>query len=310
MKAVVLGAFDEAPRLIDLEVPAPAEGEVRVRVRAASVNGFDLAVANGQLNGMMEHRFPVVLGKDFAGTVDEIGAGVEGFAAGDRVFGVVSKSYLGDGSFAEYVTVPVALGLARIPDDLGFAEAAALGLAGTAAVTAVDGADIQEGQTVLVAGATGGVGDQALQLAVRAGATAIATANSADEVAQVTRAGAATTVDYKGDVVAQVRATAPDGVDVVLHFAGAPAALAGLVKPGGHFVSTLIQSPDQVAADDISVVPVFANPTAETLDRLAKNEADKNTSVSIQRTYSLDEGPEALRHFARGTLGKLIISVD
>ena len=79
---------------------------MRVRVHAASVNGFDVAVANGYLKGMMEHRFPVVLGKDFAGTVDAVGAGVDRFQVGDRVFGVVTKPYLGDGSFAEYVTVP------------------------------------------------------------------------------------------------------------------------------------------------------------------------------------------------------------
>jgi NADPH:quinone reductase len=92
MKAVVLPAFDAAPELIDIAVPTPEEGEVRVRVHSASVNGFDLAVAGSRLNGMMEHRFPVVLGKDFAGTVDAVGAGVEGVAVGDRVFGVVTKS--------------------------------------------------------------------------------------------------------------------------------------------------------------------------------------------------------------------------
>ena len=70
MRAFVLTDFRTAPELVDLEMPEPAEGEVRVRVRAASVNGFDTAVANSYLKGMMEHRFPVVLGKDFAGTVD------------------------------------------------------------------------------------------------------------------------------------------------------------------------------------------------------------------------------------------------
>lgn len=70
MRAVVFTEFGSAPVVSTKGTPEPAPGEVRVRVSAASVNGFDLAVANGHLNGMMEHRFPVVLGKDFASTVD------------------------------------------------------------------------------------------------------------------------------------------------------------------------------------------------------------------------------------------------
>jgi len=85
---------------------------------------------------MMEHRFPVVLGKDFAGGIDAVGAvgaGVDGFAVGDRVFGVVTKAQPGDGPFGEYVTVPTAVGLAKLPDSIEFAEAASMGLAGAAA---------------------------------------------------------------------------------------------------------------------------------------------------------------------------------
>src|ERR1700712_2963377 len=126
MKAVAFTAFGNSPELIDIDVPTPAEGEVRVRIHAASVNGFDLAVANGYLDGMMEHRFPVVLGKDFAGTVDALGEGVQGYAVGDRVFGVVTKAFLGDGSFGEYVTVPVAVGLAHLPGSVSFIDGAAL----------------------------------------------------------------------------------------------------------------------------------------------------------------------------------------
>src|SRR3954470_22417700 len=116
MRATAVTKAGASPSVIEVEVPEPAEGEVRVRVRAASVNGFDLSVASGRLVGMMEHRFPVVLGKDFAGTVDAVGAGVEGYAVGDRVFGVVTKAFLGDGSFGQYVTVPVAVGIAHLPE--------------------------------------------------------------------------------------------------------------------------------------------------------------------------------------------------
>ena len=96
--------------------PEPGPGEVLVRVRASSVNGFDVAVAAGRLKGMMEHRFPVVLGKDFAGVVEALGEGATRFAPGDEVFGVVMKPYLGDGGFGEYVVVGEQYGIARVPD--------------------------------------------------------------------------------------------------------------------------------------------------------------------------------------------------
>jgi NADPH:quinone reductase-like Zn-dependent oxidoreductase len=309
MKAFALTAFDTAPQLTEIDTPVPAAGEVRVKIHAASVNGFDLAVGNGYLNGMMEHRFPVVLGKDFAGTVDEVGPGVDGFAVGDRVFGVVTKDFLGDGSFAEFVTVPASVGIAKLPTEVTFEEGAALGLAGTAAVQSFDAAEIGEGTTVLVAGATGGVGNQVVQLAAREGATVIATAASTDEIAQVTGLGASATVDYTGDVTASVRESYPDGVDVVLHFAGDPAALATVVRPGGRFVSTLVQSPDQVPVEGVQVVPVFAVPSTTTLDRLARNQAEKRTTVTLQRTYPLDDASEAFADFAGGTLGKLLVVV-
>ena len=170
MRAPVVTDFGATPELLDIQRPEPAAGEVRVRVRAASVNGFDNAVAAGYLKGMMEHRFPVVLGKDFAGEIDAVGADVDGFAVGDRVFGVVTKAHLGDGSFGEYVTVPTAVGLAKLPASIEFAEAASLGLAGAAAVASIDAAELTAGHTVLIVGATGGVGNQVVQLAARAGA--------------------------------------------------------------------------------------------------------------------------------------------
>jgi NADPH2:quinone reductase len=158
----------------------------------------------------MEHRFPVVLGKDFAGVVVAVGANVSDYAPGDRVFGVVTKPYLGDGSFAEFVTVPVSVGLAKLPADVLFAEAGALGLVGAAAQAAFDAAQLQPGQVVLVAGATGGGGNLAVQLAARAGAKVIATANSDQQRQLVTELGAAEIIDYTGDVAAQVLAAHPD----------------------------------------------------------------------------------------------------
>lgn len=307
MRAVVLTEFDSSPVLADIPSPEAAAGEVRVKVHAASINGFDLAVANGFLKGAMEHRFPVVLGKDFAGTVDQIGEGVTGYSVGDRVFGVVTKSYLGDGSFSEYVTVPTSVGLSALPAAIDFTTAAGLGLAGTAAVDGFDAASVKPGQFVLVAGATGGVGNQVVQLAINAGARVIATAHSDEERAQVTNLGVTEFVDYSENIAAQVLALHPDGIDTVVHLAGDATSLLPLVKKGGTFVSTL-GVPDGVG-DDVAVVAVMANPQPETLARLAENQASGHTAVSVQKLYSLDDAATALADFGKGTLGKLVISI-
>jgi NADPH:quinone reductase-like Zn-dependent oxidoreductase len=100
MRAVAVDSVPEAPQVRDLQAPRPETGEVLVAVASTSVNGFDVAVAAGHVQGMMEHRFPLVLGKDFAGTITELGEGVEGFAVGDQVFGVLMKPVLQAGTLA------------------------------------------------------------------------------------------------------------------------------------------------------------------------------------------------------------------
>jgi NADPH:quinone reductase len=308
MRALVLTDFGNTPELTDLDLPEPAEGEVRVRVHAASVNGFDIAVANSYLQGMMEHRFPVVLGKDFAGTIDAVGPGVTDYQVGERVFGAVTKPYLGDGSFAEYVTVPTAVGIAVLPESIDFVTGAALGMAGSAAIAAVDAADLQPGQTILVAGATGGVGNQVVQLAAQSGAHVVATASSPAEQALVRDLGAATSVDYAGDVAQAVQQALPRGVDVVIHLAGDPAALLPAVRTGGRFVSTLIGSPEQLPTEDATVIGVYANPDAATLNRAATHQVEGVTRLQVQDIFPLDQALAALAAFAGGTLGKLVIT--
>ena len=309
MRALAMTGFDAAPTLTDLEVPEPADGEIRVRVRAASVNGFDLAVAAGYTRDYMEHRFPLVLGKDFAGEVDALGGDVTGYAVGDRVFGSVTKPYVGDGSFAEYVTVPTTVGLAPLPESISFTDAAALGLAGAAAHGIIDAAALQPDQTMLVVGATGGVGNQVVQLAAAAGARVIATAHTDAERELVTRLGAQATVDHTGDLASQVRAIAPDGVNVLAHLAGDPGVVE-LVRDGGRFLSTLLQSPDQLPSQTVTVVPVYANPTREVLDRVSHGLAGGDTTVTVQQVFPLDQAQAALDTFGQGTLGKVVISTD
>jgi NADPH:quinone reductase-like Zn-dependent oxidoreductase len=305
MKAVVTTEQGAKPEVAEVAKPQPAAGEVLVKVQASSINGFDLSVAGGHVVGMMEHRFPVVLGKDFAGTVETVGEGVTRFAAGDRVFGVVTKAYLGDGGFGEYVAVPETVGIAQLPEGVDVAAAGAVGLAGTAAVDALDAAGPQAGETVLISGATGGVGAIAIQLAAAAGAKVIATAKPGEEADFVRGLGAHEVVDRTGDLPAQVRQVSPEGVDVIVHLAGDGSALAGLLTGKGRIASTVGYGADQHPAATF----VMANPTPATLERLAADLAAGRLSVPVERTFTLDEVPAAFAEFAGGTRGKIAITV-
>ncbi|MEU5567636.1 NADP-dependent oxidoreductase [Micromonospora musae] len=302
MKAVVITEQGAKPEATEVATPQPGAGEVLVKVQTSSINGFDTAVAAGYTAGLMEHRYPLVLGKDFAGVVEAVGDGVTRFAVGDKVFGVVTKAFLGDGAFGEYVTVPQEIGIAKLPKGVDIAAAGAVGLAGTAAVDALDAVAPQPGETVLICGATGGVGAIAVQYAAAAGARVIATAKPG-EADFVRGLGAHDVVDHTGDLPAQVRAASPAGVDVVLHLAGDSAALITLLTEKGRIASTL------GPVDHPASTAVMATPTESTLDRLAGDLAAGRLSVPVASAYPLDEVPAAFANFAGGTLGKISITV-
>ena len=181
MRALAFGDFGEAPSVIEAPTPEiTAPDEVLVAVKAASLNRFDAVVAAGFLQGMLEHQFPVTLGRDFAGVVEAVGGGVTEFSVGDEVFGMIGNMVLSNGSLADHVVVS-AQHLAHKPETIGFTEAAALPLAGSTALAAVDWVQAGPGKAVLIVGATGGVGNYAIQLAHARGATVIATGLADDE---------------------------------------------------------------------------------------------------------------------------------
>ena len=306
MRAIALHEVGTAPRLTEVPERAPGPDQLLVRVAASSVNGFDIAVIDGWIRAFMEYRFPVVLGKDFAGTVEAVGEGVSRFAVGDRVFGVVMTPTVGeDGGFAEHVVVGEAYGVAAVPDGMDLAAAGALGLAGSAARTALDMLPLAAGKTLLVSGATGGVGAIAVQYASAAGVRVIGTARAGDEEAFVREMGAEHTVDWSGDLAAEIREIAPDGVDAVLHLADDPQRLVGLLTPGGSLASTLMFGPDQHPA----AVSVIADPQQSTLDRLAADVVAGRLRVPVTRTFALEDVPEALEDFRKGTVGKFAVAV-
>src|SRR5215211_4715870 len=184
MKAFTLDSFDTPPGLReDLPAPAPADNEVLVRVHASSVNPVDGAIAAGMMSTMVEHEFPVVLGRDYAGVIERVGSDVTRYVEGDEVYGFLphANPTVHDGTWTELIVVPEDNFVARKPASAELTAAGAAPLAGISAMSALDALEISEGDTILVIGANGGVGSFAVQLAANAGATVIAPALPEDE---------------------------------------------------------------------------------------------------------------------------------
>jgi NADPH:quinone reductase-like Zn-dependent oxidoreductase len=315
VKAFALTVPDKPARLVDLPDPQPPEGGVRIRVRAASVNGFDVYQASGGLAAMMPHEFPTIVGRDFAGVVDAVGAGRTDVAVGDEVFGFIpSTPPLHEGTYAEYVVRGPDLVLASKPGPLSFTVAAAIPLAGATALDSVDAVEVGPGDTVVVAGATGGVGSIAVQLAAQRGATVIATAKAGDEDAFVRRFGASETVDYAGgDVAEAIRSRFPDGVTALIDTVNRGDAfvpMAELVVDGGR-VSTTLGAADveALAGRNVRATNVMGTPTSEKLKALADRVVAGTLRVEIQRTFPLADVSSALAAFSGGTLGKIVLEI-
>ena len=308
MRALAITGRDQRGVVQEVPVPGPGAGQVSVRVEAASVNGIDAAAAAGYLWDMLPHAFPVVLGRDFAGTVEAVGEGVDQPQVGERVTGVITEMTLGRGSIAEIV-VADAGSLVAVPSGVSAEQAAGLGLAAVTAHDLVAALDLTSEDVVLVAGATGGVGAFAVQLSGQAGATVLATARpeSADFVLGL---GATHPVDQTGDLAAAVSAVAPGGITAVIHAAGDATAQAALLPAGGRLASALGATAEAVGRDDITVTSVTGTATLPLLGMLLDAVANGGLRVPIARTYPLGSAAQAITDFGAPKTGKLVVVTD
>ena len=315
MRALFVSADGAQPELGDLPTPEAAEGTVVVRVKAAGLNPIDNAVAAGMLAQMgLPHEYPVVLGRDAAGVVEQVGPGVDHVAVGDEVLGhVLLAPPISAGTLAEYAVLPAAT-VAPKPAGLDFTAAAALPLAGASAAQSVEAIDPQPGQTVLVNGASGGVGSFAVQLLAARGVTVVATGKPED-AERLTALGAAQVIDYTaGPVADQVRAAYPDGVDALISLtgmdpSGTPIAA---VRSGGK-VAGVAAVPDEatLSAAGLTGTSVMAMPTRDVLAPLAEQAAAGDLKVAVTDVLSLEQAPEGLGRLASGGAGgKLVVTVD
>src|SRR3954465_1969281 len=149
MKAIAVSELGSPPALLD-DLPAPptpSANEVVVRVRASSANPVDNGIAAGMLAQMVEHEFPVILGRDYAGTVEQVGSDVTRYAVGDEVYGFLmhANPTVHDGSWAELIAVPEDMSIASAPQSVDTATAGAAPLSGITAMMSIDALELSEG---------------------------------------------------------------------------------------------------------------------------------------------------------------------
>ncbi|MFJ8861216.1 NADP-dependent oxidoreductase [Streptomyces sp. NPDC102451] len=307
MKAISYSRYGSADVLEYGERPDPKVGpdSVLVKVRAAAVNPVDWKAREGYLQAGLEAVFPVIPGWDVSGVVVQPGAAVDEFAVGDEVIGYVREDFLSRGTFAEYVAAPVRT-LARKPLSLSFEEAAGLPLCGLTAYQVLHRTlKVQEGETVLVHAAAGGVGSLAVQLARHAGCRVVGTAGPHNHD-YVRRLGGEP-VEYGEGLAARLRELVPEGFDAAFDTVGGEALRisAETLAPGGRLAS--------IADAEVFSYGgryAFVRPDAADLAHLAGLAEQGIVSVHVDRVFALDEAADAYRLNQEGrSRGKIVVSV-
>jgi NADPH:quinone reductase-like Zn-dependent oxidoreductase len=287
----------------DVPKPVPATGEVLVEVKAAAINPGEAMIRRGALHDRWPATFPSGQGSDLAGVVAEVGDDVDAFAVGDEVLGFTDNR----ASQAQFVVVPAGHLTAK-PQELSWDVAGSLYVAGTTAYAAVRAVALKPGDAVAIAGAAGGVGTIAVQLAKRAGATVLGIAGPSNDD-WLTEHGAIP-VNYGDGLANRLRGAAPDGqVDAFLDFFGGGYVELAVTELGvdPQRVDTIIDFPaierfgvkgeGNADAADATVL-------AELADLIVAGELE----VPVAEEFPLDQVQEAFRRLEqRHTRGKIVL---
>jgi NADPH:quinone reductase-like Zn-dependent oxidoreductase len=291
--------------LAELPDPRPAAGQALVRVRGAGVGLWDVGFLGGGFPGI---ALPFVPGQEIAGVVEVAGEGA-GVQPGARVYAVLFPA---GGGFAE-LALASADQLAPMPARASFQEAAGLVIsAGTAYEGLIDRGRLQSGETVLITAAAGGVGSAAVQIAVAQGARALGVASSGNHD-YLRGLGASEVFDYHAaDWVQQVRATVPDGVDVLLDCAGGQTrdAAIGAVRDGGRAFFIVLQSAPPELERGITGESFAAHGGRQRLEDLARLVDGGKLRPQVEAVLPLNRAREALARVAsRHTRGKVVLEI-
>lgn len=307
--AIVATAFGgpEVLSAVEIDVPPPGPGEVTVDVRAAGVNPVDHKIIGGAFGNADPAALPLPVGRELAGVVSAVGPNATG-PAGPIAVGDEVVVYPVAGAFAAAITVP-ATSVVPKPSGLSWEEAAGLLLAGATALHTVAAVGLREGDTVLIHGAAGSVGQLAVQLAAQSGATVVGTAGERNH--ELLRGLGAIPVVYGPGLADRVRAAAPSGVTAAIDTVGTDEAIDVSLE--------LVANPDRIvsiASGRTGVRRLGAGPGADPGTKIRANAwrtllpaaASGTLTLAVARTYPLADAAEALRFVKEGhAAGKVVL---
>lgn len=286
-------------QVVETEAPHAGPGEVRIRVYAAGVNPSDWKRREGRYQAFENLLFPAGLGVEGAGIVDEIGPGVTGIEIGEAIFG------FGRSTMAEYA---ILTDWAKKPANVAFEVAAGLPVISDTATRALSQVGVEQGQTLLVSGAAGGVGTAILQLAKLRGITVIGTASAANHD-YLRELGAVPTV-YGDGLEERVQALAPAGVDAAIDVAGSGIipVLIRITRNPAHVLSVADLSAEQYGAKFSHGPPADPARLLADMAHLCSTGAFK---LRIDRAFLLDQTRAAQEASQSGHVtGKLVVRVQ
>ena len=288
---------------VEVEARVPERREVQISVIAAAINPGEISIREGKMHETFPAHFPEGQGSDFAGIVTAVGAGVDFPRVGDEVIGFSD----GRNAQAEFVTIDASRVIPK-PHAVEWNEAASLFVAGTTARACINAVDVRPGNTVVVAGAAGGVGIFATQLAVLAGAAVVATAS--EENHAFLRSLGAIPVAYGKGLAERIRRIVPDGVDAFIdaHGDGNVQVAVDLGVPKDR-INTIAdfaaKKKFRVKAEGMSTVE-----PREVLTELARLVANGELKIPVYATYPLDRVRAAYERLGAGHgLGKIVLEV-
>jgi NADPH2:quinone reductase len=312
MRAVAIDRFGGPEVLLVHELPVPRIGpqEVLIAIDTAGVGIWDAKARDGAW--AESDRFPLILGIDGSGVVAAIGSNVKRLSIGDRVYAYSYNNPKG-GFYAEYVAV-AASKVAPIPSGLDMVRAGTLPTIGLTALQGVDDTlGIEEGESIIVHGASGNVGMLAVQFAKRRGARVLATASGDDGVKFVRRLGADEAIDGKqDDIKAAAREFAPDGIDAVIALIGGKELTRCLdsLRKGGRLAYPNGVEPEPRKRQGIRVKAYDGIPGVREYERLERAIEESKLQVPIAAKFKLADAADAHRRVEMGhVLGKIVLRV-
>jgi NADPH:quinone reductase len=311
MQAIAITAFGgpDQLKLVDLPVPSCGPDQVLINVQAAGVGMWDVKVRQGRVT-LEGQLFPLVLGWESAGIIEQIGATVTGLDVGTPV--ICATYQAGIGHYAHAVAVPADL-VAPAPSNLDALHAAALPVNGLTAYQAIcDLLKIQPGETLLITGAAGGTGTFAVQLAARIGAHVIVTARRENHP-YLQQLGATELIDYtQTDFADVVHAAHPEGIDAVLDSVGGETAARSLevVRDGGQLV-TIVDLEQVVPTRHIHTQLLYFRPDRRELAELTKLVDQGQITVHLDQVFPLEQAKQAHERLeTRHHQGKIVLNMQ